>query len=300
MLGRGAGAGPTLRAPPDGVPLSPPPAPLTTVRDDDRGLLYGDGVFDTMLGLDGLVVRLDRHLDRLAAGADALGIRFDRSDAASRARAVAFGRAGESAVRVTVTRGPGVGLSPAGAGPATVLARAGPVPWTEADRSDGVAAAFARLRRVPAACFDPAVKSLNYLPNVLARKEAAERGAREALFLDLAGDVVEGAASNVFAVVDGTLVTPPVSAGCFPGFARADVLALARADGIPCAEGNLSPAALAGASEAFLTSSLAGIVPIVALEGSRLREGIRGPVTARLQSVYARSLKSGMPSVKGR
>lgn len=270
-----------------------------TVRDDDRGFLYGDGVFDTMLAVDGAFPDLPRHLRRLEEGALALGIQFDRDEAERRARAVAAPRAGESAVRVTVTRGPGGGLSARGAGPATVVARAGPVPWSERDRHEGVAVVVATLRRIPAACLDPRVKSLNYLPNVLARQEAERHGAREAVFLDLAGHVVEAAVANLFVVRDGTLVTPPVSSGCFPGFARADVLALAREDGIPHGERAIRPDEVAGASEGFLTSSLAGIVPVTRFEGAPVGRGLVGPLTRRLQALYATLTKGRLPPVKG-
>lgn len=277
---------------------APPPGPpsSTAVRADDRGLLYGDGLFETMLAVDGVLDDASRHLDRLAAGALVLGIAFDASAARKLAEDAARGRPGESAVRLTLTRGPGAGLGTLGAGPPTLLSRAGPVPWSDRHRAEGVAAVFASRRRVPAACLEPSLKSLNYLPNVLARMEAERRGAEEALFLGLDGGAVEGTVSNVFAVVGGALATPALAEGCFPGLARADVLALARAEGLRVEERRILPAEIAGADEAFLTSTLAGVLPLVRLEGADVAAGVPGPVTRRLQTLYRGLVTSRLPN----
>jgi branched-subunit amino acid aminotransferase/4-amino-4-deoxychorismate lyase len=130
------------------------------------------------------------------------------------------------------------------------------------------------------------IKSLNYLDNLLARAEAAEAGADEALLLDASGSVVEGAASNVFAVLDGTTTTPPISAGVLPGITRACVLELCQQFDLPVAESLFDLNTLRSADEAFLTNSLIEVMPLVAVNGQGVGTGVPGRITTRLQIAY--------------
>jgi branched-chain amino acid aminotransferase len=130
------------------------------------------------------------------------------------------------------------------------------------------------------------VKSLNCLDNLLAREEARRSGAGEALLLNTRGFIAEGAASNVFLVRDGTLLTPGVEAGALPGITRQAVLELAGEDGIAVEEADVALPDLFGAGEAFLTNSVMEVMPLVSVDGRPVGTGRPGPLTERLARRY--------------
>jgi branched-chain amino acid aminotransferase len=143
------------------------------------------------------------------------------------------------------------------------------------------------------------IKSLSYLDNLLAQRAAFARSAHEAILLDPDGCVVEGAMRNVFAVISGELITPPVSRGFLPGITRQTVLEAARQHRVPCDERELHVSALYDAEECFLTSSIAEILPVASVDGRALAEPAPGPITAQLSSAYrnlvARELQPSAP-----
>jgi branched-subunit amino acid aminotransferase/4-amino-4-deoxychorismate lyase len=247
---------------------------------DDRGFLLGDGVFETMRAYGGRCAFLDEHLARLRRGCDALRLPFPgdlpaRLDDTLRANGLR-----EAALRVTLSRGPGGrGASPRGAGPPTVLVTAAPVPPPR----EAVRLATARHPHVAAL---PGVKTIDYAANVVARLEAEDAGADEALLLDAEGRVVECAQANLFAVRGDALLTPPLSRGCLPGVTRGVVLELAPEAGLRGVERDLTPADLRSASEVFLTASVSEIVPAVSLDHSPLGAGRPWPAAAQLHRLY--------------
>jgi branched-chain amino acid aminotransferase len=149
---------------------------------------------------------------------------------------------------------------------------------------DGIRVVTAATRQVPAACVDPRVKSLNYLKNVLARLEAHQAGAAEALMLNSEGFVAECTADNVFALSGRRLRTPPASEGALDGITRAVVGELAREAGLEWEECRLARYDLFVADECFLTGTGAEIVPVIALDGRQIGTGRPGPVTRQLAS----------------
>lgn len=259
----------------------------------DRGLLLGDGVFETMRAYEGRPFGLDAHLDRLARSCKATRLPFP-GDLAARIRDVLAANALlDAAVRVTITRGPGGrGASPEGAGPATVLITAVPVAVPAETYERGVRLATARRLRMAADSLDPGIKSINYLVNVLARAEAEEAGADDALFVDDEGFVVEASQANVFAVFGDRLATPSLASGCLPGATRTVVLALAAWRGLACEETPILREDLFEASEVFLTGSVSELVPVVALDGIPMGDGRPGPLTRDLLARY-RALARG-------
>jgi branched-chain amino acid aminotransferase len=134
---------------------------------------------------------------------------------------------------------------------------------------------------------DPRVKSLNYLNNALAKLEAKQRGADEALLLNLAGQVAEASVANVFAVRDGVLLTPPGSDGALEGVTRGSVLELAPRLSLEARERSLGRFDLFAASEVFLCGSGAGFVPVRSLDGRTLGAGAPGPVYGKIRAAYA-------------
>jgi len=266
----------------NGVLVAPGTAVLAA---DDRGFTLGDGLFETMRAYGGRVFRLRAHLERLRSSADRLGIPIppDLEDAV-RATLAASGL-DSAAVRLTVSRGPGEGLAPPEPARPTVVVTARPYAPAERWYAAGLRAVFAR-GRLNEHALTAGIKRLGYLDQVAAQAEARAVGADEALFLDTEGHLAEGAASNVFLVVDGALWTPPLSCGVLPGITRGVVIELANAAGILVREEPVPPDALHAADEAFLTSSLRELVPVVAIGDSPIGRGQPGPLTLHLLDLY--------------
>lgn len=245
------------------------PTELAVVSVMDRGLLYGDGCFEVLRTWDGRAVDLDAHVARLAETATWL-----RMPAIDRARVAAWVTAtiraappgAEHRVRIVVTRGAGglhVPLAELPAGRTIIIVEPllpQPVGVTLATVAWEVPSRGIRGH-----------KTLAYLDHLIARELARDAGADEAVRLDHAGCVVEGATSNVFAVVRGTVVTTPVERGALPGIVRGHVLELCAREKIATAVRPLTLDELRGAEEAFVTSSLRGVVPVTALDGVAAR-----------------------------
>ena len=250
----------------------------------DRGLLYGYGLFETMRSYGGRVFRLAEHYRRLAAGAALLAIAvpltLDVLEEAIDATLARNGLAG-AYVRLTLTAGPG-----GDGGKASVVLFARDLTEYPAElRGRGMAAVVSAVRRNETSPL-ARVKSLNYLDNLLAREEARRSGAGEALLLNTLGFVAEGAASNVFLVRDGALLTPGVEAGALPGITRQVVMDLAGEEGMAVEEANVTLPALFGAGEAFLTNSVMEVMPLVSVDGRPVGSGRPGPLTERLARQY--------------
>ena len=266
----------------NGVPLASDAHAISVL---DRGFTLADGLFETMRAQNGVVFRLDAHLDRLGAGARLLEIPLPpgiRDQVAAAARGE--GEYRNASVRLTVTRGAAPpGLAPPSAASPTVAIVAHPV--TRPRAPEPIVAAMATARRNEHA-LTAGVKTIAYTESVVALAQAAAAGAHDAIFLDTAGHVSEATASNLFAVLDGTLVTPPLHCGVLPGITRAAVLELARALGIPATERELHEPELAAASEVFLTSSIREIAPVVRIAHIAVGAGQLGPVTVRVVEAY--------------
>ena len=256
----------------------------------DRGFLYGDGLFETLRTYRGQPFLLEEHLDRLAASAKDLELPLPpRATLREAVRDVVAANgldAEDARVRLTVTRGAGAPgeVWPAEAGLPTVLVTAQPV-RLPASLEEGVAAIVASQRVLAGA---PPVKSTSFQAHVLAKAEARRAGAWEALLRNHRGHLAEGATSNLFLVDDaGALRTPPPDAGALPGLTRAVVLRLAASElGLAAREVPVEVDDLRRAREAFLSSSVAEVVPLVRLDGRALGDGAPGPVTRAVREAY--------------
>jgi branched-chain amino acid aminotransferase len=273
-----------------GRPCSPQEAAVPVF---DRGFLFGDSVYETVGTNRGRLVFLDDHLDRLARSAERIYLRLPPRDEIVRAvrDTLAAAENPESRVRIIVTRGDGtVDLDPAAAGQPRLVVIVQPLggPSPEVYEKGAEAEIVSVTRNSPRA-IDPAVKSGNYLNNVLAMGEARRRrpSAHEAILCAANGSVAEGATSNVFAVVDGQIRTPALEVGILDGVTRGKVLALARTNGITCHEIRfMSPDDLRQADEVFLTSSVRSVLPVTRVDGQVLGDGKPGAVTRRLMVSY--------------
>jgi branched-chain amino acid aminotransferase len=252
----------------------------------DRGLLLGDGLFETLRSYRGHVSRLEDHLARLARGAAELGIPLplDVPDIASAVHETleAHHLDAASALRVTLTRGPGQRglLPPEDPRPNLIISVSA---YHSAVPDDGFAVVSAKRARRNEGSLTARLKSLGYLDNIVAQSEAAAEGADEALLLNNRNAVACGARSNLFAVIKDTLVTPPVEDGALPGITRAVVLHLAKELSVQATETRITLGDLAKAEEAFLTNSLLEIVPIRRVDGWQVPAGA---ITRRLADAY--------------
>ena len=244
-----------------------------------------------MRAYGGHVFRMTRHLDRLADSARLIGLTpllpAERQAGSVRELLEANGLR-DARIRLTVTRGPGRPGEYAGAGAApTWVISAAPFAGLEARLYDeGVTLATASRRAVPAEALDPSIKSTSRLASVLARREAHERGAFEAILLDASDHLTEGTASNLFLVREGRLLTPSASRSALPGVTRAAVLEAAAEAGIPASEERLPARHLLDCAELFLTNSSWEVLPVVRIDERIVGDGAPGPITRELLRRY--------------
>ncbi len=253
----------------------------------DRGLQYGDGLFETIAVHHGKPRRLSRHLARLAEGAERLAISLPPTETIEKEASELCAGSERAALKIIVTRGEGGRGYACGARAApTRILRLLPWPDRPDDLADlGVAVRMCHMRL----CHNPAlagIKHLNRLEQVLARMEWGDEYA-EGLMCDRDGNVIEGTMSNLFAVTKGVLLTPDLSACGVAGVTRALVLEAAAKLGIATSIEPITPNLLAGCDETFLTNSLIGIWPVVRLDRSVEDKPAAifkpGAVTRRLQ-----------------
>ncbi|EWY42682.1 2-keto-4-methylthiobutyrate aminotransferase [Skermanella stibiiresistens SB22] len=230
----------------------------------DRGFTLGDGLFETIRVAGGRPCHLERHLARLAEGAATLGIPLPHSTAeiaAGLGRLLEGNGLAEGSIRLTLTRGAGPrGLLPPAAPSPTLLATAAPAAPSPPPARAVIASVTRRNEHSPLS----RLKSLNYLDNILARREAADRGADEALMLNTQGRLAEATVGNVFVMLDGALITPPVSEGALPGIARGLVI-----ERLQVLERPVTVEELHRTAEIVITNSLA-VRGVASLEGKPL------------------------------
>ena len=257
----------------------------------DRGFLYGDSVYETIGTMYGRLFAARDHLDRLERSAARIGLKAPPRAEIESAIAATIAAAGnpETRVRVMLTRGVGkLDLDPASCDDCRLVVIAFPLGAPTPEMFEkGVAVAIVSIARNSPRAIDPAVKSGNYLNNVLALGEARRTsGAYEAILCADDGSVAEGSTSNVFAVVGGQIWTPGEEVGILDGITRAKVMELARGAGITVVERRIQPDELRGADEAFLTSATRGVLPISTIDGRPVGAGVPGVVTRRLMALY--------------
>ncbi len=261
----------------------------------DRGFLYGDSVFEVFRTYGGVPFGQREHLERLQRSADRLMISMPVSvETLSSEVDATLDAAGEGEwyVRVVVTRGTGpltYDLSTAIAPLRVIIAAPVSVPPAE-HYEQGIAVSLLHASRPTADERASGAKASNYLANLLAVHEAKQEGAQEALMLGRRGQILEGASSNLFIVKDGKVRTPEIEPGILMGITRAAVLAAAAAEGIGVEEAEVRPEDLYGADEAFITSSIREVMPVVSADGRTIGSGVPGPVTKRLHEAYLRTV----------
>src|SRR6266498_1378492 len=253
----------------------------------DHGLLYGDGIFEGIRFYNGRVFRLEEHIHRLWDSARSICLEIpmtmqDMTEAVL--ETIRQNRLRDGYIRLLVTRGIGnLGLNPTQCkAPSVIIIAATIALYHEDFYRKGLTIVTCATRRSNPAALNPAVKSLNYLNNVMARIEANLAGADEALMLNDAGNVAECTADNVFIIKRGQIFTPPITAGALRGITRAVVFEIAAETGIKVTEADLTRHDVFIADEAFLTGTAAEIIPLVKADGRPIGTGKPGPITARM------------------
>jgi branched-chain amino acid aminotransferase len=282
--------------------LVPAEGPHLSVTD--RGFQLGDGVFETARARRGVVIELQEHLARFHDSAWAIALHLPKDDAQVvaglgdllEAEGLAGdGRAGEpgdAAIRITASRGPleRRGLLPPGWDNATATIAIQVWPYAPPPArllEAGVRAITSAVRRDPTSPL-AGIKSTSRADYVFSRLEAERAGADDALFLTTDGEISEATTANVWAIMGDRLLTPPLSAAVLPGTTRTWLLRDAADVGLRAEEATIRPEGLIEAREAFLTSSVAGVVPLVALDGRAIGAGVPGPWTRGIREMRER------------
>ena len=257
----------------------------------DHGLLYGDGIFEGIRLYQGNVFRLEEHLERLwhSAKAIMLTIPLARAEmAAAVCEACRQNGLRDGYIRLVVTRGVGdLGLAPWLCAKASVIIIADKIALYPPEYyATGLTVVTVPTRRMGAAAVPPVVKSLNYLNNILAKLEARQAGAQEAVMLNDEGFVAECTGDNIFIVQKGRLFTPAAQQGGLKGITRETIFDIARGLGLPAEEHDLTRYDLWTADECFLTGTGAEVIPVVKLDSREIGSGKPGPVTQRVLAEF--------------
>jgi len=271
------------------------PAADAAISVFDHGLLYGDGVFEGIRAYHGRVFKLERHIERLFDSAKAIRLEISHTQPemcdivveACRQNGIVDGY-----VRLVVTRGAGdLGIDPRKCPRANVIVIARKALSIYRSPSTGIRVVTSTFRRNSPDTTSPSIKSLNYLNNVLARIEANDRGADEALMLDVNGYVAEATVDNFFIVTDHALLTPPTATN-LKGVTRETLIALAATLGIRVEEKPFTLFDVWTAREAFICGTAAEVVPVVSVDERVIGTGAVGPVTGRIVAAYDELVRS--------
>src|SRR5579862_2157261 len=253
----------------------------------DHGLLYGDGIFEGIRAYNGRVFRLKEHIDRLFYSAKAILLTIPMSReklAAAVVESCRKNKIRDGYIRLVVTRGVGtLGLNPNRCKNPSVIVIADKIQVYPAELyARGMDIVTVPTVRNLHSAMNPAIKSLNYLNNILAKIEANNAGVEEAIMLNAEGFVSECTADNIFIIKNGELFTPPLSAGALYGITRQTVIELARLSGLKVSEPNLTRYDLFNADECFITGTGAEIMPVVKIDGRIIGTGKPGQHTRQL------------------
>ncbi len=275
----------------NGTRVSPEEARVSVF---DRGFLFGDGVFEVLRAYAGKPFALEEHLMRLEHSLEVMEIASpcSRAELVDEIQQAVAGLEEDAYLRLTITRGEGLGLDPRGARTPTRVMIVAKVQHDEALLAQGVSVASVRAVRATDASFAIGAKVSAYVPNLLALMSAQRRGAYEAALVGDDGSISEGASSNLFLVTRGVLTTPPLESEILPGITRRIVLECAQELGIPIRESLVFQYDVSGADEMFLTSSVREIVPVIAFDGRSVGLGLPGRITQALHHRYRERVRT--------
>jgi branched-chain amino acid aminotransferase len=254
----------------------------------DHGLLYGDGVFEGMRAYSGSVFKLNEHIDRLFRSAHAIKLAMPLTKQGVIDAVLETLRRNslrDAYIRLVITRGFGdIGVDPRKCPKASVIIITEPLlpAFGVEAQEKGISAIITWIRRDRVDATSHEIKSLNYLNSMLAKLEAFDAGADEAIMLDTRGFVSEAPTSNLFIVKDDEVATPPPTAGILCGITRATVVEIASKLGLRVTERDITPSELISADEVFLTGTHAEVVPVTKIAERTVGDGKVGAVTRRI------------------
>jgi branched-chain amino acid aminotransferase len=264
----------------------------------DQGLIFGDGVFDTLVATNGFVFKLEQHVERLFRSAKAVRIDIPKSKEEIRnliRETIRRSGLRDAYVKIIVTRGAsakpllGRGDVPT---PTLIIFAVPPVGVVSEEKlRTGAKLLSTSIKRSHPDSLDPRIKSLNYQPNMLMRREALDGGADEAICYGFDGYVAEGGAENIWIVKNKVLMTP--GHGALEGITRESIFEIVRELGYEARTANLSKYDLYQADEIFLCSTAGGIIPVTEVDRRRVGDGAPGPIAQRVRDRYAQMLRDG-------
>jgi branched-chain amino acid aminotransferase len=263
----------------------------------DHGFLFGDSVYEVICTYQKKPYFLDEHLKRLYASASgiSLEIPYDQKWIKKQVQAT-LDSAGnpDSYIRIIVTRGVGdLDIDPSSCFKPNLIIFVKNIPQISyEDYEKGIPVALVSIKRNSRDALDPAVKTGNYLNNVLARVEAQKMGAVDAIMVNSWGQLTEGTTSNLFFVRDGRLLTPKKSCGILSGITREKIIQLAYENGIPLEEGVWPGEELLKADEIFLSGTVKRVMPVSILDNRSVGIGKPGPITKKMMRLYSELLLS--------
>ena len=263
----------------------------------DHGFLFGDSIYEVVCTNKGNPCFLDEHLKRLYASASGISLKISHSPTEIKKQiqiTLDSAKNHESYIRIIVTRGVGdVDIDPSSCFNPNIIILVKEIPQISIESYEkGISVALVSIKRNSRDSLNPAVKTGNYLNNVLARIEAKRMGAEDAIMGNSMGQLTEGTTSNLFFVKEGRLLTPIKECGILSGITREKIIQLANKNSIALKEGKWPSEELFKAEEIFLSGTVKKIIPVTVLDGRPVDKGIPGPITQKIMKLYSELLDS--------
>ena len=263
----------------------------------DHGFLFGDSIYEVVSTKYGKPCFLDEHLERLFASASGISLKipFSINEIKNQIqRTLDSAGNSESYIRIIITRGVGeVDIDPSYCFKPNTIILVKELPQIPEDKySDGISVSLVSIKRNSRDSLNPAIKTGNYLNNILARVEASKTGAEDAIMMNSWGQLTEATTSNLFFVVDGQLLTPEKKCGILSGITREKIIQLANERGMVLKEGIWLGEELLKADEIFLSGTVKNIMPVSILDNRPVGNGKPGPITRKMMGLYSRLLES--------
>jgi len=261
----------------------------------DHGFLFGDSVYEVICTNQGKPCFLEEHLTRLYASASGISLKISHSPIEIKKQiqtTLDSAENDESYIRIIITRGVGeVDIDPSSCFDPNIIIFVKEIPQIPNERYEkGISVALVSIKRNSRESLNPAVKTGNYLNNVLARIEASRMGAEDAIMVNSMGQLTEGTTSNLFFVKERRLLTPIKECGILSGITREKIIYLANKENIPLKEGKWPSEELFKAEEIFLSGTVKKILPVTRLDGRSVGRGIPGPMTQKIMRLYSELL----------
>jgi branched-chain amino acid aminotransferase len=257
----------------------------------DHGFLYGDGIYETMRAYKGIVFMVDEHIKRLFRSGDLIKLKINLSHEGIKKaiyNSLKKNNLKDAYIRLSISRGQGeIGLDPELCKkPTFVIIAKQFKEYPEELYLRGVKISIVKTRRNAPEALNPKIKSLNFLNNILAKIEAKEAGAYEAIMLNYKGYLTEGTITNIFFIKDNSLFTPSIESGILDGITRDLIIRVAERTGIKVIEGLYTPENIYDADETFITNTTLEILSVIKIDKNVIGKGIPGLVTKDLHSRY--------------